>query len=120
MEFLKRVTCSRKSFLLDYVSAASVYDILRPIYYCSFVPGMTAFDVKSEEFKCSRLSLIWNIIVAILVGAAATNIPQFSQAGILSTSIVYNMLEVAKNWGLVMTIEIIVILAGVFGNKVIK
>lgn len=97
----------------------TVYDVLRPVFYCSLPFGMTQFDVLVEKkFKNLPWIMIWNggiVAVASVLAVIALTSRTFES----SVGIIYNITDVAQAWVSVINIDIIIIFGWIFKNKVV-
>lgn len=98
-------------------NSSSVYDMLRPVFYCSLLFGMTQFDVRKKKFEEFPWILLWNgAIVAVTTCLAVIAI--ISREFESSIGIIYNITDVSLAWVSVINNVIIIIFGCIFKNKV--
>lgn len=96
---------------------STVYDILRPVYYCSLLTGMAQFNVKGEKFTSCIWILLWNGIIVIFCetfGLLTLTTRVFrGRVGAM-----YTIADLAQGWVCTINVAIVVIFGGIFKNTV--
>lgn len=105
-----------KNYLLNDKSS-TVYDILRPVYYCSLPAGMAQFNVKGAKFTNCVWILLWNGVIVIFCETfglfTLTTRVYRGRVGAM-----YTIADLAQGWVCTINVAIVVVFGGVFKNTV--
>lgn len=114
----KTTFISKLKDILLHKKCSTVYDIVRPIFYCSLPFGMTQFDVLTEKkFKDFLWITVWNGVVIIVTTVLAI-IALTSRTFEINVGIIYNITDVASAWVSVINNDVIIVFGFIFRNKV--
>lgn len=105
-----------KHYLLNNRST-NVYDILRPLYYTSFLMGLTQFDVRRKKFRSCIWLILWNSAIMV-VSTAAALIALTSRVFTGKADAMYTIMDVALGWVSFANIDVMIIFGCVFKNTV--
>lgn len=97
--------------------AINVYDILRPLYYTSFLMGLTQFDVRRKKFRSCIWLILWNCAIMV-VSTAAALIALTSRVFTGKADAMYTIMDVALGWVSFANIDVMIIFGCVFKNRV--
>lgn len=97
----------------------TVYDILRPIYYCSFPIGFTQFNIKEKRFTSSIWILVWNFV--FLIASTSPGIFTLITRGFRGrATAMYTITDLMQGWVNTINVIIIIIFGCIFKNKVLS
>lgn len=117
-ETTKTALISKLKDILLHKKCSTVYDIVRPIFYCSLPFGMTQFDILTEKkFKDLLWIMLWNGAVIIVTSVLAV-IALTSRTFEINVGIIYNITDVASAWVSVINNDVIIVFGFIFKNKV--
>lgn len=105
-----------KSLVMNH-NASTVYDILRPIFYCSIPFGLTQFNIRKAKFKNCTLLLLYNSVV-IIVSTSVALIALNSRLHGDRISM-HDIADSVLGWSATINIEVIIIFGCIFRTKVI-
>lgn len=105
-----------KNHLLNH-KTSTIYDILRPIYYCSLPFGMTQFHIRAEKFKNCIWIIFWNSII-VVVAATLALIALTSRVYDGKVGAMYTITDVAVGWVSSINIAVIILFGCFFKKRV--
>lgn len=105
-------------FETTYYEVLTVYDILRPVYYCCFPIGLLPFSINEKKFKSCTWILFWNTIIFITFVALGLwwLLFRMNQKGALL--FMYMVAYVVRGWLSIINITIIIIFGSIYKNRV--
>lgn len=108
-----------KQLLLKYISSNSIYDVLRPTFWFSFVFGMTPFNIATKKFAKVKWSAMWTITVMAFVAIFFTIerliAPQLQAA---KENLVFRLIFEGVPWSYTANVEVILASALIFRERV--
>lgn len=92
-----------------------LYDILRPVFFCSFSCGMTPFSIRGRKYRESKLALMWSATVLIICGVL-TAVAMATRSFVHNKILIYSITDFMQAWLSVINV-VSIIVCGCFHRK---